>query len=285
MKKFLFMLCLGVISITLANAQLIKQPFVNQDVGTITTLSSVVPFCNSYTSYGTDGQWLIAQIDYTGCVGDSCRVKFYVSAGNVWTGITTVLNASSLVKAAATNTSWKTGQGYGTAVTKYEMINITNYPTGYVKALIDTTTGMTSGKVTVTIKPYGKIYSMYDLAKSNLIYTPIVNYSIGAKTAKSVTFGFCPDACVDKVLLQIDYIGMSGRAVDVRLFASGTTTFTDTTRLNSSSNCKWTTGANITKWDTIDIRSIPVAYLKVNLQYAVAATTGYVTVSVKPIFK
>jgi hypothetical protein len=289
MKKFLSLITLLLLAFTM-QAQLVKQPFVNYNVGTVATtvpgvqskLTNVVPFMNTYTG-NQWGSWAVVQIDYTAMTGDSCKVRIYSSANQTFTGITTALNAASVVKGAATSTAWKTGQAYGTVVTKYEMINLSNYPTGFLKFVIDTTTGITTGKVTVTVKPY---FHYTPTWKESLIKYPIVNYAITTKSIKSIVIPFYPDKVVKSVVMQVDWLGMAGNAVNVKLYASGTQTFTDTTRINSTTAVKWTTGANVTKWDTINLQTFPVQYLKILIDTCTGAnTSGTVNVSLKPIFK
>jgi hypothetical protein len=289
MKKLLLIFMLFAVGLV-ASAQIVQQPFVNENIGTITTLSKVVPFESNLTGSASTGNWLVAQIDYKTMTGDSARVKFYVSANNDFTGITTVLNASSLVKAAATNTSWKTGQGYSTAVTKYEMINISNYPTGFVKVLIDTTTGVTTGYVTVTIKPY--VAGYFPTWKESLMRNPVYNFSIATKTGDFLTKGtgikipFYPDRCVRSIAIQVNYRTMTAHAFNIGVYASGTQTFNDTTRLNDGTALKWTTGANITKWDTVYLGTIPTQYLMFWGDSCTGGnTSGKVDIFVKPIFK
>lgn len=269
-----------------ASAQIVQQPFINQNIGTITTLSKVVPFEQTLT--GGACNWLVAQIDYKTMVGDSARVKFYVSGTQSFTGISTAINAASLLKAEATNTSWKTGQA--TSITKYEMINISGYPTAYVKCLIDTTTGMTTGYITVTIKPY--VAGYFPNWKESLCKYPILTHSLATKTGDFLTKGtgyvipFYPDRCVKSIAVQVDYTSMVGHTFNLGIYASGTQTFNDTTRLNNSTALKWTTGSNISKWDTINLQTIPVQYLKIWGDTETGGnTSGKVAITIKPIFK
>lgn len=285
MKKLKSILVLLLVTVSfICSSQIVEQPFNYYNVGSVTTLSKIVPFEYNLTGTSATGNWLVAQIDYQSMTGDSCKVRFYVSGTPTFTGITTALNASSLVKAAATSTAWKTGQGYGTAVTKYEMINITNYPTGYLKVAIDTTTGITTGRVTVTVKPYVQGY--YPTWKESLIKEPISNYSIATHSKKTVIIPFFPDRCVKTIVVQADYLGMAGNAFNLAIFASGSQIFTDTNRLNNGTALKWTTGANISKWDTIYLGTYPVQYLKIVGDTCTGANTaGKLTVRIKPIFK
>jgi hypothetical protein len=290
MKKILLLsmfLALTVMLPAFSQAPLIHQPFNSFDLSKKVLGDVYVPFSVNYTSYGNTGQWLVAQIDYVGMVGDSCKVKFYVSATESFTGITTALNASSFTTGTALNSkAWKTGLAYGKNVTKYEMINVSNYPTGFVRAIIDTTTGIDTGKVTVTIKPYNHICSNTDMVSSNLLKTPsdLNYYNVATKSIKSQTITFFPNNCVDKIAYQVQWIGMAGHSCNVKVFASGSENFIDTTRINSTTNVKWTTGANITKWDTVDVRTIPIVYLKTTIDTCSGAT-GHVRVTYKPIFK
>jgi hypothetical protein len=270
---------------------LIKQPFLNYDVATVvatnnnpTKLQGIVSFGGNIPNFTSTGLWAVIQIDYKLMVGDSCKVRFYASATNDFTGITTALNASSLLKGAATSTAWKTGQGYGTNVTKYELINLTNYPVGYIKSVIDTTTGITAGNVTVTIKSL--FHCNPEITDQSFIKSPVYNYAITTKSIKRCTIPFYPNYPIRGVIMQVNYRSMAGNAYNWKLFASGSDNFIDTTRINSTTAVKWTTGANITKWDTIYLGSIPTRYLLlVGDTCSGSNTAGYSDVSFKPIFK
>jgi hypothetical protein len=85
-------------------------------------------------------------VAYSNMAGDSCNVQIFPSPDGT--------NFKTGYANRRTSFLWKTGQG----ATKYisDTVNLTLYPTAYLKIVCDTLTKMTTGSVSVWIKPHFK---------------------------------------------------------------------------------------------------------------------------------
>ncbi len=90
--------------------------------------------------------YLQVQADWYSMTGDSAQIKIYPSANDSFPNSTQINTLNTL--------KWKNGNG--TNITKWDKIDVSKYPIRKIKITLDTLTGITTGNLTLTVKPYFK---------------------------------------------------------------------------------------------------------------------------------
>lgn len=107
-----------------------------------------------------------------------------------------------------------------------------------------------------------------------------------ASAISTVTIPFYQDENVSKLLVQADWKTITGDSAQVKIWVSATQNFLNSSQLNTLNTLKWKNGAgaNITKWEAIDVSAYPVNYIKCTIDTLTGITTGTLTLTIKPLF-
>jgi hypothetical protein len=152
MKKFVFIILAALICF--ASFEPVKAQSPTPTVGKewvkyvlkSTTLATTKPTATFAFYPDQNVDYIQVFVAFSNMAGDSCNVQIFPSPDGT--------NFKTGYANNRTDFLWKTGQG----ATKYisDTVNLTLYPTAYLKVVCDTLTKMTTGTVSVWIKPHFK---------------------------------------------------------------------------------------------------------------------------------